>query len=98
VTKQKTYDIQWWTLVSNDQAVEQAMIALYNLQTKDEQGKHRTCHVNSKGFSSAHAKVGSMYAEKIMKGQPLTQDQIESARKIALHYVKQIVNIQQRSN
>lgn len=98
MTKRLSYDLQWWTLVSNDSAVEQAMISLYNLQTKDEQGYRRTTVANSQGFSSAHAKTGSMYAEKIIKGQHLNQEQIENARKIALHYVKQIAEIQQKSN
>lgn len=98
MTKQLSYELKWWTLINNDQAVQQAMIDLYNLQTKDEQGCHKTTHANSKGFSSAHAKVGSMYAEEIIKGHPLTQEQIESARKIALHYVKQIVDFQPKSN
>ena len=88
----------WWTLINNDQAVQQVLIDLYNQQTKDEQGYHQTRYANSKGFSSAHARLGSLYAEKVISGQSLTKEQIEQARKIALHYVKQIVNLQQKSN
>ena len=98
MTKQLSCDIMWWTLINNDQAVQQALIDLYNQQTKDEQGYHQTRHANSKGFSSAHARLGSLYAEKIIRGQGLTKDQIEQARRIALHYVKQIVSLQGESN
>jgi len=98
VTKQHSYDIQWWTLVSNDKAVQKAMIDLYHLQTKEEQSHRRTTQANSRGFSSAHAKVGSMFAEKLINGQELSQEQIENARRIALHYVKQIAELHQESN
>lgn len=98
MTKQLSCDIMWWTLINNDQAVKQALIDLYNQQTKDEQGYHRTRYANSKGFSSAHARLGSLYAEKIIRGQGLTQDQIEQARRIALHYVKQIVALKVEDN
>ena len=97
MTKQLEYDIMWWTLINNDQAVQQVIIDLYNQQTKDEQMYHRTRNANSKGFSSAHAKLGSMYAERVIKGLDLNKEQLTNARRIALHYVKQIVNLQQAS-
>ena len=93
MSKQLQYEIMWWKLINDDLAVKQVICDLYYQQTKDEQGYHRSKHANSKGFSSAHAKLGSMYAERVIQGQPLTSNQIDNARKIALHYVKQIVNL-----
>lgn len=93
MTKQQTYDYVWFYLVGNDRAVEQAILELYRQQTKDEQINWKTRHANKSGFSSAHAKHGSYYAALLLKGQRLNSEQLSNARKISLHYVKQLAPI-----
>jgi hypothetical protein len=50
-------------LQSNPRAVERAMVAIYQLQTRDERRAHSTSKLNGIGFSGAHARRGSFYAE-----------------------------------
>ena len=85
----KVQDYIWWFLLQNDKAVEQVITELYRQQTKDERGNHITCHHNRRGFSRAHARVGSFLAEQILAGKNLNGVQLDQARRIAMHYVKQ---------
>ena len=92
---------QWeWTpanitilLQSSDKAVERAILAIYARQTDDEQSHQTTTHSNSRGFSAAHAKLGSYYAKWIISGKHLTGRHLVKARQISLHYVKQLADI-----
>jgi hypothetical protein len=44
-------------LQRNDTAVERAILALYKLQTRDEQQDHNSKYRNAQGFSGAHALI-----------------------------------------
>ena len=46
-------------VTSSDKAAMRAVCALFRQQTMDEQTAEKTRHDNSRGFSQAHAKVGS---------------------------------------
>lgn len=85
----KVQEYIWWYLLSNDAAVEKVILELYRQQTNDERGHHITCHRNRRGFSIAHARLGSFFAEKLMSGSHLAGIQLDQARRIAMHYVKQ---------
>lgn len=85
----KVQDYIWWFLLNNDRAVKQVILELYRQQTNDERGYHITCHRNRRGFSTAHARVGSFLAEQISAEKQLTGVQLDQARRIAMYYVKQ---------
>ena len=80
-------------LLSNDRAVERAILAIYARQTNEEQSSQETIHSNGIGFSGAHANLGSYYANWLKSGRHLTGIHLEKARKIASHYVGQLAEI-----
>lgn len=80
-------------LRTNDKAVVRAIIALYRLQTKDEQARQDTLHKNHVGFSAAHARRGTYYAQLALAGKPLYPKTLERARRIALRHSRQLVEI-----
>ena len=80
-------------LMTNDQAVGRAMVALYMRQTVGEQRTSTTTESNGMGFSAFHAKNGTYYAKWVQSGRMLTGRHLDSARKMALHYVRQLSTI-----
>ena len=52
-----------------------------------------TKYLNKIGFSGAHAEFGSSLAKQILRGKHLTSKQMFYARKIILHYAKQLSKI-----
>lgn len=83
-------------LLSNNRAVERAMIALYHCQTLDEQHTSSTKESNGRGFNAFHAELGSYYARWCISGRRLTGYHIGKARDIALHYVGQLARMSQQ--
>ena len=77
-------------LNENDRAVERAIVAIYDRQTQDEKSASDTKHRNGRGFRANHGTKGSYYARWVLGGRRLTGHHLENARKIALHYVKQL--------
>lgn len=80
-------------LQSDNRAVERAIVAIYHRQTFDEQATKETKHHNNMGFSSAHSRLGTYYAEWVLKGNHLTGNHLEKARKIALRYTDQLLKV-----
>ena len=88
-------------LQRSDAAVEEALLRLHARQTTDEKRAKDAKHRNSRGFSAAHARRGSKYAEWIVgmrrdhKAQPgqglRRQDHKDAARELVLHYVDQLL-------
>jgi hypothetical protein len=78
-------------LVSNDRAVERAIIVIFNRQTSDEQQGGHTSHHNGRGFSAFDAGSGTYYARWIQRGNHLTGKHLVNARKMSLRYVRQLV-------
>jgi len=78
-------------LEKNDRAVEKAILAIYRRQTSEEQNSSATIHRNGIGFSGAHAQVGTYYAKWLLSGRSLTGKHLDKARKIAKHYVAQLL-------
>ncbi len=79
-------------LMTNDRAVERAMVALYRLQTADEQEAGTTAHRNGQGFSGATAVNGTYYAKWVLSGKRLTGKHLEKARKIAILHHGQLAS------
>ena len=80
-------------LLSNDLAVEKALVAIYDRQTRDEKMSEDTLHHNGVGFSGAHAKRGTYFARWVLSGRHLTGHHLARARSIVLHYTKQLAHI-----
>jgi len=89
-------------LNTNDLAVERAIVAIYDRQTRDEKAEAQTKHHNAVGFRKNHDHTGSFFACIILKGwkQPdgkkrthLNPVKLEKARKIALQYHRQLCEI-----
>jgi hypothetical protein len=83
-------------LRTRDEAVDRAMVVLYQRQTQDERIASDTRHSNQRGFSAAHAKLGSYYARWVLKGRRLTGRHLVRAREIALHYTGQLLEAAQQ--
>jgi hypothetical protein len=82
-----------WLLVNSDEAVKRAVVALYRRQTEDEQEIRKACHKNARGFSAAHARVGSKLANQIIGGKDLSKDELFIARVMALKYIDQLSSV-----
>jgi hypothetical protein len=80
-------------LATNDRAVERAIVVIFERQTRDEQCSQYTTHLNTIGFSAAHASKGSYYAKWILSGRRLNGLHLENARKISMHYWRQLIEI-----
>ena len=80
-------------LLSNDRAVERAVLALYERQTIAEQHTDSTQHKNGMGFSAFHAKMGSYYAKWIKNGNHLSGVHLGKARSLSLKYCGQLSDI-----
>lgn len=80
-------------LVSNNRAVERAMIAIYNRQTEDEQIAQDTRHSNGKGFAAPDARLGSYYAKWVLSGRQLTGRHLDKARQMSFKYIRQLAEV-----
>lgn len=74
----------------NDFAVERAVVLLYERQTEDEKHGKTTLHSNGRGFSGAHASIGTYWAKWIKDGRRLTGSHLARARVMVSHYVGQL--------
>ncbi|NDD12668.1 MAG: hypothetical protein EB072_08470, partial [Betaproteobacteria bacterium] len=82
------------TLINtNDRAVERAMVAIWERQTRDEQATETTRHHNGIGFSGWTAKSGTYFANWVRSGRSLSGKHLAKARKIALHHAGQLTRI-----
>lgn len=63
-------------LMTNDRAVERALIVLFDYQTADEKSTHNTRHENGQGFTAYDAPIMSSMATQVLRNYPLTQKQL----------------------
>lgn len=80
-------------LDSSDEAVEKAIVAIFNRQTEDEKRGKSTIHSNGVGFSGYDAGTGTYYAKWILAGNKLTRHHLVKGRKMAHKYVRQLSEI-----
>jgi hypothetical protein len=80
-------------LMSNDRAVERAMVTLYHRQTVSEQHTSSTTESNGRGFNAFHAERGTYYAKWVISGRRLTGHHLSSARKMACYYARQLAEL-----
>ena len=80
-------------LEKNDKWVERAILAIYDAQTIGEKAAARTSINNNVGFSAFDARRGTYYAEWVNKGRALSGSHLDKARKLAIKYRKQLVEL-----
>lgn len=88
-TKEQIKDL----LVTNDKAVERAILRLYQYQTNTEQVDRETKDKNNVGFNGVDANLLSGFAEWLKSGKHLTIKQLPYARKKIIKYAGQLANI-----
>lgn len=82
-------------LLSNNRAVERAILALYHCQTVDEQHTSSTKESNGRGFNATDAEYATYLARWLLSGRHLSGSHIGRARAIALRYVGQLARMSQ---
>ncbi len=90
-------------LRDNDTWVIRGVVAIYNLQTTDEQRKQETTENNGVGFNGVDGYIMSSFAEQIQTWMnnrsprkfrfPLSQKQLKIARKKIIKYAGQLTKI-----
>lgn len=85
-------------LMTNNEAVERAIVAIYHRQTLGEQASGETVMNNGVGFSSAHSRSGTYFAKWVLRGNRLTGNYLEKARRISLRYTGQLLSIIEEKN
>lgn len=73
--------------------MEQAIVALHNKQTADEQRVKYTRYLNSQGFNATDAEILSSFAEQIKRGRVLSEKQRAIAAKKLPKYARQLWKI-----
>lgn len=82
-----------WLLMTNDIAVERAIVAIYNRQTEMEKEAKETIKCNGVGFTASDAKFGSYMAKWILSGKKLSGVYLEKGRKMSIKYCDQLLQI-----
>lgn len=77
----------------NEQAVLRGIVAIYRLQTTDEQINHQTSVSNGVGFSGVDADFMSSLAEGIIQYGRLTPKQFAIGKNKIRKYAQQLANI-----
>ncbi len=80
-------------LMSNDRAVERAIVALYHRQTVGEQRTSSTVESNGRGFNAFHAERGTYWAKWVIGGRRLTGRHLAAARTMACYYARQLAEL-----
>lgn len=72
---------------------KRALLALYGLQTKEEQSIQGTVDVNNRGFSGFDGEILSSFAVQLQSRNSLTEKQFALLSKKLPKYWKQIIQI-----
>ena len=80
-------------LLTDDKAVARGVVAIFNLQTEDEQNVGETSVKNGVGFNGVDANFMSSIAQFYMRRNFLSPKQVEFARKKLLKYSNQLTMI-----
>lgn len=68
-------------LLTNDRAVERALVVIYNRQTEEEKIASNTLEDNKKGFTAYDAEFLSQLALVVLSGRRLSKKQLFVIRK-----------------
>lgn len=89
-------------LATRDEMVVRSIVVMFNRQTADEQQDEGTKHNNGIGFNGVDAPFGTSLAKAVLRWQsvpegqrkypnPLSDKQLNAARKMLKRYVGQLV-------
>jgi len=85
-----TQDMIKSLLKERDDAVERAIIALFNLQNDDEKYNGTTCHLNGVGYNRFDSGYFTNLANKLLRKEHLTTTEIAISRCKLMKYSKQL--------
>lgn len=85
-------------LLSNNEAVYQALLKIYDRQTSDEQDAQDTRDWNAMGFTGFDGKILSSFTESYKKYGRLTDKQMAIARNKMKKYWKQLLEVIREKN
>lgn len=95
-----TEDGRTWTkeeirnkIETDDRWLIRGLLAIYNLQTADEQNSEVTAHLNGVGFNGMDARFASNIATWYNDKGFLTPKQIKGVRRVMLKYAGQLTKI-----
>lgn len=74
----------------SDEAVELAIVRIYDRQTQDEKRTESTNHLNGIGFQACDARRGTYWARLILGGRRLFADRMPKARAMTVKYRVQL--------
>jgi hypothetical protein len=77
-------------LKRSDKAVEQAILRIYDRQTRDEKAVQATTQLNGIGFQACDARRGTYWARLILGGRHLFADRMPKARAMVIKYRVQL--------
>jgi hypothetical protein len=77
-------------LLHNPKYVEEAILLIYREQENEEKVLRKTISRNRVGFNTVDARVFSEMAERILSGQPLSAEDLETCRKMTKNGVPRI--------
>jgi hypothetical protein len=78
------------SILTNDQAVKNALLRLYSWQTEEEKASQETRENNGKGFNGTDGRILSSFAEQLKSKGWLSPKQIALSRKKLVKYARQI--------
>jgi hypothetical protein len=77
-------------LSRSDVAVEQAIVRIYDRQTRNEKAAYATVEDNGIGFQACDARRGTYWARLILSGRHLFTDRMPKARAMVIKYRTQL--------
>lgn len=80
-------------LRSDDAWAARATIVIFQYQTAEEQSDKQTEVRNGVGFNGVDAPIMSIFATQLMRGKPLSENQMRVAHKILPKYAGQLVKL-----
>lgn len=80
-------------LAVSDSWVTRGLVAIFNLQTADEQNSGITAENNGVGFNGVDSEFATSLALQFIKSKSLSPNQMVSARKIVSKYSRQLAMI-----
>jgi hypothetical protein len=70
----------------------EAMVILFDRQTRHEQDTSSTLNKNRRGFMSSHAVHGTRIAKALKAGEPISEEDVPRVLAIAPRYTKQLAD------
>ena len=92
--EQLSQEFIWGRLDASSDAVEAALVAIYERQTLEERAGRYSVLTNSVGFNKFDAEFCTSLVVQIQRGRHLTPRQLPHARKKMKRYWRQLITIQ----